>query len=178
MAQCVFCGDEAAFGKTIRFEDFSFKACARCYDSYSMSTKDLIMKAVQKAGIYRYMGDVSQWLKNNEEEKAEERKEKIAKLKEDIESYEEWRTGRECGVCPKCGGAMLKMDPMDLVYYVGGLPTMNLTTWNAWTIEMDMAACEDCGYTEFFRKDLKKRHEAYLSNKEQLDELLNEEKEQ
>ena len=73
---------------------------------------------------------------------------------------------------------MLKMDDTELLHYVGGLFTMNLSSWNVSGMDMEIAACENCGYTEFFSKDLKKRHEAYLSNKEQLEELLNEEKEQ
>ena len=85
MAQCVFCGGEAAFGKTVKFDDFSFRACAGCYDIYSQSSRCLIMRAVKKAGIYKYMGDVSSWLERDEEERAQERKEKAAKLKEDIE---------------------------------------------------------------------------------------------
>ena len=179
MAQCVFCGGEAAFGKTVKFDDFSFRACAGCYDIYSQSSRCLIMRAVKKAGIYKYMGDVSSWLEREEEERAQERKEKAAKLKEDIESYEVWRNGRECGVCPKCGGAMLALDPVDLLHYTGSLLlTMNISGWNASSIYMDMAACEDCGYTEFYSKYLTQRHEAYLKNKEQLEELLQEEKEQ
>ena len=178
MAQCVFCGDEAAFGKTIKFEDFSFRACARCYDSYSMSTQDLIMKAVQKAGIYKYMGDVSAWLEKNEAEKAEKRNEKIAKLREYIKSYEEWRTGRECGACPKCGGSLLKQDPVEFVAYVGGLLTTNISMWNTTSLDMEMHCCEDCGYTEFYDTAAKKRRKAYLQNKEELEELLRKEEEQ
>ena len=73
---------------------------------------------------------------------------------------------------------MLKMDPVDLLYYIGGLPTINISTFNADSVSMEMFSCSDCGYTEFYNTEIKARHEAYRKNKEMLEEMLKEDEQQ
>ena len=174
MAKCVFCGEKAQPAqKVYGLGDVSFKACPDCYNKYADKDWKTIYEAVISAGYY---GDTYSLQDRLREEEAKE-KEKIEQIKDNVRSFEEWMSGRECGVCPKCGRPMLKLDPVDLLYYTGGLPTMNISSFNASTVLMDMHVCAGCGYTEFYSTEVKKRFDAYLKNKEMLEEALKEEEE-
>ena len=173
MAKCVFCGEKADPVRKLRIGDTVFKACPNCFDKYVETDKKTIYEAVVSAGYYGDTYSLYEWLR---EEEAKEQ-EKIETIRENVRSFEELMSGRECGVCPKCGGTMVKLDPIDLLYYVVGLPTINISSFNADSVLMEMHACASCGYTEFYSTEVKKRFDAYLKNKEMLEEALKEEEE-
>ena len=168
MAKCVFCGEKASPVVKVEAAQFVFKACQYCAGKYEGKDRKTIIKAVLDAGFYGDPYVLSDWLREDEEK----HQEIIDELKENIRSYEEWREGRECGKCPKCGGDMLRMDPDELVTHDRTILSLaNLSELNTSGLEMERHVCELCGYTEWYSLFQKKRHEGYLNNKDQLEKL-------
>ena len=146
MAQCVFCGDKAAFGKTITVGTMQFKACADCYEKYHGRNDKEIVDAVWSAGISNDGASLENWYKDRQEslkEKAELLRNEIADLKSKLEK-------QSAGTCPKCGGTMLKGNDLSILAYSGGLPTLNLSSLNTDYMTVHVLTCDQCGYIEFY----------------------------
>ena len=174
MARCDFCGVKGLPVKKIYgIGSEAFKACPDCFSKYEDKDWRAIYKALISAGFYGDTYSLYDRLKEEEDKKQQE----IEKLRESIASYEEFRTGRLAGKCPKCGGDVLKMDPAEFATYEGGLPTLNLSAWNTSSVELELHVCETCGYTEMYQHTIPQRHEGYLQNREKLEELLKEDDE-
>ncbi|MBQ9825598.1 MAG: hypothetical protein IJM61_00260 [Firmicutes bacterium] len=146
MAQCVFCGEKAAIGKTITVGTMVFKACQDCYDAYYGRDDKVIVDAVRKAGLYNNEQRLAEWYDN----RVEELRKKSVELQDMIDSYERKLKEEGVGTCPKCGAVMLEREKVDLIYANGDLPTLNLTFINTAQLKLRMVVCEQCGYTEFY----------------------------
>ena len=157
MAKCVFCGEKASIGKTVVVGSFEFKACAACSEKYQNSSDAEIVLAVKDVGIYKDVQGLDTWI----EEKAEALKARTAEIRN-------WYSEHRSGTCPKCGADMLRMYNVDVVAYIGGLPTLNLSSINTNTMPLEMHVCGGCGYTEFYSEILKGRALELKSAEEQL----------
>ena len=148
MAECVFCGQKAAFGKTITVGDMIFKACADCYDRYSGQDDKIIVDAVKAARIFDDGVKLKEWYDNRNEEL----KKDAELLRTEIDDHERKLQEEAVGICPKCGGPMLGKGEHSLMTYVGGLPTLNRSAWNTGEFNVRIIVCQQCGYTEFYSK--------------------------
>ena len=146
MAKCVFCGEKAARGKTIVIEDMSLSCCEICHEHFSGMDREDIARAVLAAGIYGYPWLLEDYL----ERQAAKRREEYEKQLQRVEEYKKWRKGRVAGTCPKCGGAMIKNDPVDLITSGGALLTLQWSSFNTDTCRVTPVSCEDCGYMELY----------------------------
>ena len=146
MAKCVFCGEKAARGKTIVIGDMSLSCCEICHEHFSGMDREDIARAVLNAGIYGYPWLLEDYL----ERQAAKRREEYEKQLQGVEEYKKWREGREAGICPKCGGAMIKNDPVDFLSTGGTALTLQWSTFNTDICRYVPVSCEDCGYTEFY----------------------------
>ena len=146
MAQCVFCGDKAAIGKTITVGTMVFKACPDCYERFHSQNDRVRVDAVRKTGIYNDEQRLAQWY----EDRVEELRKKADSLQEMIESYDRKLEAEGVGTCPKCGAVMLEREKVGLIYANGDLPTINLTFINTAQLQLRTVVCEQCGYTEFY----------------------------
>ena len=105
MADCVFCGQKAAFGKTITVGTMVFKACADCYDRYSGQDEKIIVDAVKAARIFNDDVKLREWYDN----RISDLKKDAELLRSEIDDYERELKEKTVGICPKCGGPMRKM---------------------------------------------------------------------
>ena len=156
MAKCVFCGEKADYGKTINIDTHELRCCDSCYEIYSGADKEDAARAVIDAGFYGYPWLLEEFLEKQAEKRIADYEKKVQRAEE----YKQWREGREAGICPKCGGAMLKMHPVDFVTYGLWLPTINMSSLNTETLRFIPVTCEDCGYTEFYSPYRKKPADA------------------
>ena len=160
MAICVFCGEKAAFGKTLEKTHFNFKVCAEHYEQYKNAGELDIVIDVLRAGILESTEDLEEWILDTE-----------ARRREELDSYNEWKQGREAGICPKCGGEMLRLEPVEMVTNSPSIPTMNLTKFNTALATYEPHRCEDCGYTEFYSEPKKKLLRFAVEDLEKIERL-------
>jgi len=146
MADCVFCGQKAAFGKAVTVGTMSFKACADCYGKYFGRDDKTVVDAVKAARIFDDTARLKEWY----EDRKESLKEEAEQLRSEIGKYDKELKEKTVGTCPKCGGSMFNRGDHMLMTYVGGLPTLNRSAWNTGELNVKITACENCGYTEFY----------------------------
>ena len=160
MAVCVFCGEKAAFGKNLEKTHFNFRVCAEHYEQYKDADELDTVIDVLRAVILQSTEDLEEWILDKE-----------TKRREELDSYNEWKQSRKAGVCPKCGGEMIRMDPLELVTNSPFVPTMNLSKWNTGLATYEPHSCEDCGYTEFYANPKKKLLRFAIEDLEKIERL-------
>ena len=172
MADCVFCGQKAAFGKTITVGTMVFKACADCYDRYSGQDEKIIVDAVKAARIFNDDVKLREWYDN----RISDLKKDAELYRSEIDDYERELKEKTVGICPKCGGPMFGKGEHSLMTYVGGLPTLNRSAWNTGEFNVRITVCQQCGYTEFYSaagnsiEKLEKKRERLKMIEEELGE--------
>ncbi len=160
MAKCVFCGKKAALGKTVNRAGFEFRACADCFQSYKDENDTGVVIRVLKAGIYEPSADLKEWLED-----------KLAKLKESERSLLRYREEHRDGVCPKCGGSMIKTGPFSLIVSEPELFTIQMSSLNTGSLEFEAKSCEDCGCTEFYHYLPQKRKQILADLRKEIERL-------
>ena len=161
MAKCVFCGEKAAFGKTLMKSVFEFKTCASCHDIYEKEDEVRAILDAYNAGIYEQPEGLGRWLD-----------EKLEDLSKKEQEYKEWRNDRISGACPMCGGKMISNDIVNFIADRVALPSLDRTVFNTTVVGFEPHCCEDCGYTEFYSVDSINRKESRKKRLERIDLLL------
>ena len=157
MAKCVFCGEKAAFGKTLMKSVFEFKTCVSCHDTYEKADDVVAVVDAYNAGIYEQPQALVEWMDYE-----------LEKLQKEEQSYKEWREGRATNTCPMCGGRVLRMDPVSFITSGASLPTLNLSHLNTGSSTYEPYTCEYCGYTEFYSVDSMNRAKARKKRLERI----------
>ncbi len=160
MAKCVFCGKKAALGKTINRAGFEFRACADCGLLYKDADDISVVIKAREAGVYEPSADLKEWLDD-----------KLAKLKESERSLLRYREEHRDGACPKCGGSMIKTGPFSLIVSEPELFTIQMSSLNTGSLELEAKSCEDCGYTEFYHYLPRKRKQILSDLRKEIERL-------